>query len=328
MAEFDHIDDLIGKVLAQEATEVEQNQLKQWLEESEANRKYFAHLKLIFDKAAATPVRIKFDQDEGWQKVKSKIHGEKRSQYFISPYVIRIAAGIAFIAAVSFFIYQWWRPVVQTLAITTDKKIEQDTLPDGSVAVLNKNSSLNIEFNSRNKTRKVKLRGEAYFEVKHVEEKPFVIEIEEVLVRDIGTSFNVKAYPNSDTVVVTVESGEVQFYTLKNPGLMLKAGEAGVYRKSFKEFSKMVKADTNVLAYKTKIFSFKDTDLKKAVEMINEIYDSKIVLGNPSIGHCHVTVNFNNDKIEDIADIIAETLSLSVEKKGEEFILTGSGCNK
>ena len=90
----------------------------------------------------------------------------------------------------------------------------------------------------------------------------------------------------------------------------------------------MVKADTNVLAYKTKIFSFKDTDLKKAVEMINEIYDSKIVLGNPSIGQCRVTVNFNNDKIEDIADIIAETLSLSVEKKGAEFILNGSGCNK
>lgn len=328
MTEFDPIDDLIGKVLAQEATQLEQNQLNQWLEESEANRKYFAHLKLIFDKAAATPVKIKFDQDEGWQKVKDKIRGEKRSQYFISPYVIRIAAGIALIAVVSFFIYQWTRPVVQTLAVTTGKETKQDTLPDGSLAVLNKNSRLDFEFNSRSKTRNVKLTGEAYFEVKHEEEKPFVIEIEELLVRDIGTSFNIKAYPNSDTVVVTVESGEVQFYTLKNPGLILKAGEAGIYRKSFKEFSKMVKADTNVLAYKTKIFSFKDTDLKKAVEMINEIYDSRIILRNPSVGQCRVTVNFNNDRIEDIVDVIAETLSLSVEKKGEEFILNGSGCNK
>src|SRR6185369_16777004 len=328
MAEFDSMDDLIGKVLAQEATEAEQNQLNQWLEQNEANRKYFAQLKLIFDQAASSPVRIQFDQDEAWQKVKGKIRVEKRSQYFISPYVVRVAAGIAFITAMSYLVYQWTRPVVQAFAVMTDKKIKQDTLPDGSLAVLNKNSSLNYEFNSRSKTRNVKLTGEAYFEVKHQEEKPFVVEIEELLVRDIGTSFNIKAYPNSDTVVVTVESGEVQFYTLKDPGLILKAGEAGIYKKSFKEFSKMVKADTNVLAYKTKIFSFKDTDLKKAVEMINEIYDSKIILGNPSIGQCRVTVNFNNDKIEDIADIIAETLSLSVEKKGAEFILNGSGCNK
>ncbi|HEV8512895.1 MAG TPA: FecR domain-containing protein [Cyclobacteriaceae bacterium] len=327
MTEFDPIDDLIGKVLAKEATVAEQNQLNQWLEESEANRKYFAHFKLIFDKAAATPVKIKFDRDEAWQKVKGKMREEKRFQFFISPYV-RVAAGIALITAMSYLVYQWTRPAVQTLAVTTDKKIKQDTLPDGSFAVLNKNSKLNFEYNSRSKTRNVKLMGEAYFEVKHQEEKPFVVEIEELLVRDIGTSFNIKAYPNSDTVVVTVESGEVQFYTLKDPGLILKAGEAGIYKKSFKEFSRMVKADTNVLAYKTKIFSFKDTDLKKAVEMINEIYDSKIILGNSSIGQCHVTVNFNNDKIEDIADIIAETLSLSVEKKGDEFILTGSGCNK
>src|SRR6185369_8064280 len=104
MAKFDPIDDLIGKVLAQEATVAEENQLNQWLEESEANRKYFAHLKLIFDKAAATPVKIKFDQDEGWQKLKGKIQGKKQPQYFISPYVIRIAAGIAFVLAASFLI--------------------------------------------------------------------------------------------------------------------------------------------------------------------------------------------------------------------------------
>jgi ferric-dicitrate binding protein FerR (iron transport regulator) len=328
MAEFDPIDDLIGKVLTQEATLIEQNQLNEWLEENEANSIYYAQLKIVFDRAAATSVRIKFNEDEAWQKVKDKIRGKQHARHFISPSLVRMAAGIAFISALTYLVYQWTRPVVQTLSLSTDRKIEQDTLPDGSVAVLNKNSKLNFEFNSQSKTRNVKLTGEAYFEVKHQEEKPFVVELEGVLVKDIGTSFNVKAYPNSDTIVVTVESGEVQFYTLKNPGLLLKAGEAGIYKKSFKEFSRMVKADTNVLAYKTKIFSFKDTDLRKAVEMINEIYDSKITLSNPSIGQCHLTVNFNNDKIEDIADIIAETLSLSVVRKGEAFVLSGSGCNK
>jgi ferric-dicitrate binding protein FerR (iron transport regulator) len=150
----------------------------------------------------------------------------------------------------------------------------------------------------------------------------------EVFIKDIGTSFNVKAYPNSDTIIVTVESGEVQFYTLKDSGLQLKAGEAGIYSKSLKTFSKLAKADTNALAYKTKIFNFKNTELKKAIEMINEVYSSKIKLANESIGHCKLTVSFSNDKIEDIVEIIAETLGLQAEKKNNAFLLSGTGCVK
>jgi transmembrane sensor len=65
----------------------------------------------------------------------------------------------------------------------------------------------------REKDRKVKLSGEAFFSVKHEEEKPFVIEAEDVLVRDIGTEFNLKAYPDKDTIEIIVTQGEVQFYT-------------------------------------------------------------------------------------------------------------------
>ncbi len=327
MTEFDSIDDLIGKVLSDEATPVERDQLNHWLQQSEVNAHYFDQLKIVFEKAKAWRVKLKFDEDEAWQKVKFRIQHKK--QVFLTAPLLRIAAGLTLIAAVSYFVYQSIKPMAQTLAIKTEREIKQDTLPDGSVAVVNKNSRLNYEFNPQSKARKVKLAGEAYFEVKHEETKPFVIETaDEVLIEDIGTAFNVKAYPDSDTIVVTVESGEVQFYTLKNPGLRLKAGEAGVYSKSLKEFSRLVKADTNVLAYKTKIFSFKDTDLKKAVEMINEIYDSKIVLGNTAIGNCRLTVNFNNDKVEDIAEIIAETLGLKVEKKDNNLILNGTGCAK
>lgn len=330
MTEFEPMDDLIGKVLAEEATSSERLQLDQWLQQNEANRHYYEQVKVIFQKAASTPVPIRFDEEKAWQKVKSKL-GKKGKQISISntSYLLRIAAGVVLLIASTYLVYQWWLPPPQSFALTTGKKIQQDTLPDGSITVLNKKSKIAFEYNARNKTRKVKLAGEAYFEVKHEEAKPFVIEAaEEVLIKDLGTMFNVKAYPDSDTVEVIVDSGEVQFYTLKNPGLNLKAGEVGIYNKSLKEFTRLTKADTNALAYKTKIFSFNNTELKVAVEMLNEVYDSKITLSNANIGHCRLTVNFHNDKIEDIADIIAETMSLQVERKGEEFILSGSGCEK
>ena len=58
---------------------------------------------------------------------------------------------------------------------------------------------------------------------------------------------------------MTVKTGEVQIYTLNNEGLNLKMGEAGIYRKSLREFSRLEKLDTNALSYKTGVLSFNNT---------------------------------------------------------------------
>lgn len=321
----DAIDDLIGKVLTSEATAAEREQLNHWIQQSEINSRYFEGLKTVFEKAGASQVQMKFDEDEAWLKVKSKIQRD-RKQIFLSPTFIRIAAGIAIVASVGYFFYQYNKPVASQLAIVTAHQTRQDTLPDGSIAFVNKNSHLNYEFNSNKNTRAVKLNGEAYFEVKHNETQPFVIDANEVLIQDIGTAFNVKAYPGSDSIAVTVESGEVHFYTLSDAGLHLKEGEAGLYIKSTKKFSKSTVTNFNDIAYKTKVFNFRDTDLKTAIDMINEIYDSKIVLGSTAIANCRLTVNFNNNSEGEIAEIISETLGLTIQKKDSTLILNGSGC--
>lgn len=217
--------------------------------------------------------------------------------------------------------------IFQLKLLIADATAVQDTLPDGSTAFLNKKSSITYEYNPHQKTRKVKLKGEGFFEVKHEEEKPFVVEAQEVLIRDIGTAFNVKAYPNSDTVVVTVKTGEVQIYTLNNEGISLKMGEAGIYRKSLHEFSRLVKPDTNALSYKTGVLSFNNTDLKTVVSKINEVYNSKIRLENPALATCRITVNFHNEPLDTVVDVIAETLKLTVTRKSKEILLNGPGCN-
>ena len=69
----DPIDDLIGKVLAGEATEKDKAFVESWLREDEANRKYFDQVKTIFDKAASTTVQLQFDTDAAWKKVKERL---------------------------------------------------------------------------------------------------------------------------------------------------------------------------------------------------------------------------------------------------------------
>ena len=330
--EINDIDDLIGKVLAGEATTEEQGRLDAWSNASAENQKYVDQIKTIFDKAASNTVQLNFDTDAAWRKVKSRLKEsrEEKPAFMMpaSPYrsVLRIAASVVLIIGIGLFGYQWLNKPTQTLEAASDNATLENILPDGSTAFLNKKSSLSYEYVPFKKERKVKLKGEGFFEVRHEEEKPFVIEADEVLVRDVGTAFNVKAYPESDTVVVTVKTGEVQIYTLKNTGLNLKMGETGIYSKSLKEFTRLEKADTNVLAYKTGIFSFNNTDLKSVINKVNEVYGITIILENPALASCRLTVNFNSDTVDTIVDVIAETLKLTVTRNGKEILLSGTGC--
>ena len=82
-----------------------------------------------------------------------------------------------------------------------------------------------------------------------------------------------------------------------------------------------------MFAYKTGVFTFHGTDLRSVIERVNEVYDARIRLGNDKIGDCRLTVNFTNEELETIVDIIAETLALQVERKDKkEIVLTGPGC--
>ncbi|MEQ8424382.1 MAG: DUF4974 domain-containing protein, partial [Cyclobacteriaceae bacterium] len=155
---------------------------------------------------------------------------------------------------------------------------------------------------------------------------PFIIETAGVILEDIGTAFDVTAYPDSPTVEVYVESGQVAFYTINSAGLNLVAGETGVYNKSSQAFARLVKKDTNRLAYKTGIFSFRNADLQTIIQDLNSVYERKIKLGNDALKTCRLNVAFRNEKIEDIAEIIAETLKLTLTIDGNDFVLNGASC--
>jgi ferric-dicitrate binding protein FerR (iron transport regulator) len=198
-------------------------------------------------------------------------------------------------------------------------------LPDGSDVFLNKKTELTYAFDKKKKNHVVKLKGEAYFNIQHDDEKTFIIDAAGVFIRDIGTSFNVKAYPDSNTVEVVVEHGKVMFYTDKDSGVLLSANGKGVYNKSTKAFT-VEQPEENALAYKTKFFIFSNTDLHTAVRELNGVYDKKIVLSQNLRG-CHLTVSFNNEDIDEIASVMAETLGLTIQKSGNEIRLDGPGCD-
>jgi ferric-dicitrate binding protein FerR (iron transport regulator) len=328
---IENIDDLIGKYLAGEATPQESAILEVWMRESESNRKYVDQFRLIFEKASAVKELQNFDTDAAWNKVKSNLKKKNVKSVRLDPspsyaFWWRVAASIIVVIGVGFFLYKNMTPeeIVKPVEVVAEDKTVGDTLPDGSGVFLNKETKVAYAYNKKDKKHEVKLAGEAYFNVKHDKDETFIIDAQGIYIRDIGTSFNVKAYPESNTVEVLVEEGEVIFYTNDNPGIHLHANGKGIYNKVTKTFT-IDEPEANVLAYKTKLFIFSGTDLKTVVESLNGVYDKKIII-DKRIENCQLTVSFREETLDEIVQVIAETLGLTYTESGGSFMLEGEGC--
>lgn len=84
------------------------------------------------------------------------------------------------------------------------------TLPDGTIAMLNANSTLLYPEQFNGDTRSVFLSGEANFKVKPDPEHPFIVKTADFQVTALGTEFNVSAYPEEDLITATLLSGKVR----------------------------------------------------------------------------------------------------------------------
>jgi transmembrane sensor len=327
----EHIDILIARVAMGEAEPHEVQQLTDWENLSEANRLYVAQSKKVLGVIPFVAV----DTNAAWAKLKQRMDAGEEAP--VVPMVakprrfaIAWAAAAALLLLIGlgiFFKYFKGGDIpVNEFATATQNATLTDTLPDGSTIFLNKNSNLNYAENSKGE-RIVKLKGEAFFEVKHNAKKPFVIVANSVFIKDIGTGFNVKTDDAANTVTVVVESGMVDFYTKDQKGITLKAGQTGVYNGTTKAFSKVEnEANPNALSYKTKVFNFNRTTLTTAVAQLNTVYGSNIVLENDNIKNCLITTDFTNEDLDVIINIITETLNLKSKKEGDKIILYGDGC--
>lgn len=321
---------MIGKYLSGETSLDESLLLEQWISEGDSNRKYFNQFKMIFDRAANVKTMHDFNTDAAWNKLRSRLNQQPTGKIVqLKPFwenvYLRVAATVIVILGVGFFLYRSFdSTATNTMNVVADKKIQTDTLPDGSAVTLNKQTQLAYSFDKKAKTHRVKLKGEAYFDIEHRDDKTFIVEADQLLIKDIGTSFNVKAYPETNTIEVVVEEGEVQLYTATSDGIFVRAGGKGIYNKTTKTFS-VDQPEANAAAYKSKHFVFADVELGAIVMALNNVYDRKITIA-PHLAKCTLTVTFSDETPEEIANVISETLGLSVASDGPDLLLEGKAC--
>lgn len=328
MNELYEIDDLIAKVLTDEATDVEQTELNRWLAESPTNQKYFADLKRIWTQSGDAVETLDVDTDEAWSRVKKRIHEPPRKltvKWLSIPNIMKIAAAVLILfGAIKFFDSG---PTLKNKEIAAITTVSKDTLSDGSRVTLNKKSSLTTVFSK--KERRVKMSGEAFFDVAHNTEKPFVIEVKTLEIKVVGTSFNVDNLSEVGKIIVVVETGKVLLRGANGAEISLEKDDKAVYDVATGQFEQRTKnTDKNVVAYKTDVLQFEKTSLRDAVKQINQLYDTHIEIASAAIENCPVSTTYKKgDDLEFyFKEVIGESINLTFEKVGDKIILKGTGC--
>jgi len=163
---------------------------------------------------------------------------------------------------------------MNTLSLPKGSKPIRLVLADGSLVWLNAASSITYPTAFVGQERRVSITGEAYFEVSENKDMPFLVEHNQLLVKVLGTHFNVNTYENEASNKVTLLSGLVDVGNGKVTRRLLPGQQASV---SMAGFSVKENTDTDeVMAWKNGQFYFGGSDIKSIMKQIERYYDVEV----------------------------------------------------
>ena len=163
---------------------------------------------------------------------------------------------------------------MNTLSLPKGSKPIRLGLSDGSLVWLNAASSITYPTVFAGNERKVSMMGEAYFEVSENKAMPFFVEHDQLLIKVLGTHFNVNAYDNEASNKVTLLSGLVDVGNGKISKRLVPGQQASV---SKTVFSVDENIDTDeVLAWKNGQFYFGGSDIRSIMKQIERYYDVEV----------------------------------------------------
>lgn len=179
-------------------------------------------------------------------------------------------------------------------------------LSDSTKVWLNSETTLKFPVQFAGDVRSVELTGEAYFEVTHNTEVPFVVVSDNQQIKVLGTDFNVSSYPDDQQIKTTLVEGKVDISLISDPDihLVLKPSEQCQLSK---ESNQMAKRNVDVspfVAWKDGRFVFQDQPLQNIMKTLSKWYDVEVVFANEEDKNLRFTGNL--ERYAEFGSILAQ----------------------
>ena len=313
----------------------------------------------------------KQDYDSTFRKVKLKIEKKKslesenliaNKRRIVRRILIQVSSFAAVILVVFFMSGLFFarekknnladtvKSVILNSISTPYGSISKLLLADGTEIIVNAGSSINYNSGYNINNRNIILEGEAYFRVNSETELPFLVSVGDLSIKSIGTTFNIKAYPDDGSIETTLIEGvieivkkgigniEVKFELMPNQkAIFLKKTDAvsvgdiigndpAAYFPSSETdksiiVSKSIDID-QITAWTNNELVIKSEKLETLVIKLQRKYDVEFIFDDDKIKNYHFTGLLRNEPIEQVLNAICLSAPINFKVDGKSVLLT------
>ena len=196
------------------------------------------------------------------------------------------------------------------------------TLADGTMVWLNSSSRLTFPTRFTGDAREVLVEGEVYFGVQHDESKPFIVRVNDVSVRVLGTEFCISAYPENEGVMTTLVRGAVQV-TSGNNQVVLKPGYQAVVDQYSGAISQRAVELSLYTSWVRGIFEYENMELNDIMVQLARWYDVQFTFSASECKERRFTgVIRKYEDLNDVLDMIEKTTNVKFIINGKNVTIT------
>ncbi|GHV39461.1 anti-sigma factor [Bacteroidia bacterium] len=233
------------------------------------------------------------------------------------------AAAILLISLISFYVYKMSGTLRMEYIATSYGEHKDINLPDGTVITLNSLSSISYPQDLKGDTRQIELKGEAYFDVAKDPLKPFVVTVNNIEVKVLGTQFNIEAYENEENIITSLFEGSVSINISNGISKKLMPGDKVIYNKNSGEINTSYTDDINNQAYWLRDTLYFDNEpLSEIFKTLAREKDVLFELQNPIIGRLRITASFDRkESMDEILNILSQSGDFSYSQQGNIYYI-------
>ena len=196
------------------------------------------------------------------------------------------------------------------------------TLADGTMVWLNSSSRLTFPTRFTGDAREVLVEGEVYFGVQHDESKPFIVRVNDVSVRVLGTKFCISAYPENEGIMTTLVQGAVQVTSGDNQ-VVLKPGYQAVVDQRSGAISQRAVELSLYTSWVRGVFEYENMELNDIVVQLARWYDVQFSFSAPEYKERRFTgVVRKYEDLNDVLDMIEKTTNVKFIINGRNVTIT------
>ncbi|MDN5204332.1 FecR family protein [Fulvivirgaceae bacterium BMA10] len=200
------------------------------------------------------------------------------------------------------------------------------TLSDGSIIKLNAGSRIRFPKQFSTSLREIFLEGEAFFNVERDTSRKFIIHTEKMLTTVLGTSFNIKAYPEDSVAEVAVATGKVLVQSEDRDGnikksVTLNANEMTSHNKTDPSLLKTVEFNESEFSWRDDILYFDKTPVPELIVMLERWYGKNIRLENDTFKNKTYSGVFENETLKNVLEGIKFEADINYKIKGNDVLI-------